>query len=740
MKTVEVKQLQEAVTEDGNILLLPCTVNIYYITTNDQAREAVNILLPIAKCSEEFLAIDVETSGLDPYLSDILLLQIGTKDSRQYVFDIRKIDINILNPILDSNCWKLGHNIKFDAKFIKVKSGITLKHFFDTMIAEQVIRGGEYFEGEGYSLDDILKRRLGKELRLTRQTFTSNNSTLKVKKQMQQSFLNFTKEYFSEAQLAYAAQDVSAELIFELSKWQTERLKKCCPNTMYDPNILSISNTSIRENYEKMFPPALSLWNTALLEFKFIEVVVDLELTGVGFNTELHREVLNNIEKDYLEYKKEFLSLLSKVIPQKTLFGSASVNPDSNKQVLESLNTAGIKIEDTGANTLEATLRELQSQSLHYKIVESLLNYRTASKLLQAFGTKLASHVHPITGRIHCDVKQILDTGRISTSNPNNQQIPRTIDWKTTGNEEKDLIIKERQGIRECFQPRSGYRFIIYDYSAQELRVVASISLEKTMLKAFLDNKDLHSYSATLMYGGNYEEFVKRCKEDGSLEKNQRQVAKTVSFGSLYGSGPPNLARVLHIDLDQARDILDRFWASYPSLKQAMSRYGELANRYGYSNTVLGRRRYYTNIVKQISWVKAEHNPKNIEKLLTDLGMFWVLEEGPVTEQNMQHCIKQIVRKYEGNISRQAANHHVQGTSADCSKLAAIRIRNDFIKYKLDATIVILVHDEIIVEAKSEDIEACESIIKKRMNEALNFFCPNVPSEVEGHVSDCWKK
>lgn len=734
--------LTTALLADGSQLILPCQVNFYYITTNQQVREAVNELLPIVSQAENKIAIDVETTGFDPYLERILLLQIGTEQNVQYVFDCRTIDKTLLKPLLESKCWKVGHNIKFDAKFIKINLGISLTHMYDTMLAEQIIRGGEYFGGEGYSLDAVIKRRLGKELQINKSSISEGEAnTDKVKKQLQKSFLNYpSKKEFSQAQLAYAAQDVSSEMILDLANWQINRLQQKGPSNLYDPKVTSIANPEIRDNYEKMLAPALSSWNTALLEFKFLEVVIDLELNGIGFNVKRHQEVLQNIEKDYLEHKKDFLKLLSKVIPQKTLFGTASVNPDSTKQVLDALQAIGVKAEDTGANTLDALLRSLKKDSVKYSIVEALLNYRKASKLLQAFGQKLSARLHPVTKRIHCDVKQILDTGRMSTSNVNLQQIPRSIDWKLTGNAEADAEIRGRPGLRECFEARPGYKFVIYDYSAQELRVVASISLEKTMLRAFVDGKDLHSYSATLMYGGNYEDFNKRRKEEGSLEKEQRQIAKVVSFGSLYGSGPQNLAKVLHIDLEQAGDILKRFWESYPNLRDAMQRYGQLAIKYGYSNTVLGRRRYYTNILEEIKWVSVEKSPKNVENKLRDLGMTWVLEEGPITEENSKDCIKKIIKKLEGNIARQAANHAVQGTSADCTKLASIKVRNDLISKKIDAQIVALVHDELVVEVKEEEVPKVQAIMEKRMNWALNFFCPNVPSEVEGHVDACWRK
>ena len=334
-----------------------------------------------------------------------------------------------------------------------------------------------------------------------------------------------------------------------------------------------------------------------------------------------------------------------------------------------------------------------------------------------------------------------MDTGRISNSKPNLQQIPKKISWKMTGDKEQDIAIKNRPGIRECFQSRPGYRFLIYDYSAQELRVAASITLDEVMLNAFIEGKELHTYSATLMYGLDYDELVKRVRAGDPEAVDMRTVAKIVSFGSLYGSGAPNLAKTLHIIFKKAEEILSKFWSSYPKLGRAMVRYGELANDIGYSNTVLGRRRYYTDVLQKVKWVEYEQNPNAIEKMLRDLKIMWFFEkEGSVTLDNMWKAKKALQRKFIGEVSRAAGNHHVQGTSADMTKQASIDIRHEFLKRDIPGYLVGLVHDEVIVEIPVEHVEEGKEIVSTLMKAALNKFCPNVPAEVEGHCSTCWKK
>lgn len=746
MKSCNLVTTGRAELSNGDTLVLPCNVNYYYITDDSQAKEAFTELLTIVENEKNSIAVDIETTGYDPYINDIVLLQIGTSDNIQYIFDNRKVNLTLLNPLFETRCWKIGHNIKFDAKFIKTKLKANISRFFDTFLAEKVIRGGSYFDGGGYALDAVLWKRLNLQMTLEAAGFGTVNSeshTEKVKKLMQQSFLSVSADSeLSPAQLAYAAQDVSAETIFKLASVQTKKLQESGFNILFDREVERLSNEAIRESYKRMFPSKLSLWPTASLEFKFLEVVIDMELAGIGFSVDTHAQVMKYIEYDYIEYKKEFSRLLSKYSPQKTLMGMAAVNPNSPQDILNAFKYAKINVTDTNADTIEVRLKEIDSNTDEYKILKALTDYRTMSKLKQAFGEKLVQHVHQKTKRIHFDVQQVLDTGRISNSNPNLQQIPSKLAWKLSDNEEKNALISQRPSIRDCFIAKPGYRFIIYDYSQQELRIAASVSLDKSMLRAFAEKKELHSYSATLMYDEEYETFVKKVKAKDPETLEKRKEAKTVSFGALYGSGPANLSRVLHISFDKAKDIINRFWEAYHQLKSSMNRYGDISCELGYSNTVLGRRRYYTDIKQKIRWVELEENPATIQKKLEDLGMNYVLEKqgNVITEDNIGFGKQALVRKYKGDIARQAGNHVIQGTAADCTKAAAVFIRNEFIKNSLDAKIVGLVHDEIIVEVLVDHLEESKSIVEEKMKLALNLFCPNVPAEADGHVDTCWRK
>ena len=749
----------KAALQNGDILNLPCEMNYYYIETEEQAKAAVELLLPQCQDPNTMIAVDIETSEFDPFAADILLLQIGTLDDRQYVFDIRKVDYNIILPVLTSPCWKVGQNLKFEGKFFKHKWNIDLTHMFDTMLAEMVIRGGSGGR-KGYGLDQILAKRLDLHTTLTRRrlegAYTSEDQEAdRAKKIMQLSFTKMEPgEDFSPAQLAYAASDVSASMILQLALWQMGKLMDTGSNALFDPKSAHITDPEIARDYELLFPRTLSLWDTACLEFTFLEVVIDLELKGIGFNVDLHSQVMSLIEDDYIEYRSDFLEKMSSGVKQTTLFGTAAINPDSPNQVVESLREVGIDLESSKAELLEEVFRSMEPGTKKYAIVESLMGYRKSAKLMSTYGTKLMKKLNEVSQRIHYSVQQVLDTGRISTSDPNLQNIPAKIAWKFTGEAEKDESIMKRPGIRECFVPRDGYEFLIFDYSAQEMRIAAHISQDPGLAQAFKEDRDLHSHSASLMYNRSYDDLHKAAKSDSeeargknsvTLEqhkaaKKMRDGGKTINFASLYGSGAKNISEKLHIPMDQAQSLLDRYWEAYPQLKDAIDRYGNFAVNHGYSNTVLGRRRQYTDLLDKIKWVESCPTPEALTAKVKELKLDWILESGPITRDNMKKTKDKVRNKYLGDIKRQAGNHHVQGTAADMTKLAAINLRKELVERGLDAFIVGIVHDEIIVECKIEQSEEVSEVVERRMVSAQLHFCPTIPAEVDGGTSSHWKK
>lgn len=200
---------------------------------------------------------------------------------------------------------------------------------------------------------------------------------------------------------------------------------------------------------------------------------------------------------------------------------------------MRALTHLGIPLHDTD----DLTLGPLVSTQA---VIAKLLEYRHAAKALSSYGESFLTHIHPVTGRIHLEFHQLgADTGRMAASNPNIQQIPNQARY------------------RACFVPEPGKRLVVADYSQIELRILAEMTGDETLLDAFETGADLHKMTASMMFGVPLE----------SVSKQQRQSAKALNFGIVYGMGPSGLATRIGSTLDEAKELIDRYFAAYPGVR-----------------------------------------------------------------------------------------------------------------------------------------------------------------------------
>lgn len=720
---LNLRSLVKAEIDKSSTLILPQAVNFIYIQTDQDAKEALKAITPYSSDKNSVIGVDFETDGLDPYVSNIHLLQIGLDTDIQYIFDMRTVSYDLVKPVLAGEAKKLGQNLKFEGKFIKVKFGINFTNLYDTQLAEQVIRGGSFFKsGGGYSLDAIISRHFDVELKIETKV-KSHKDEERAKKMMQLSFLDLKDGTVSEAQLAYAAFDVSG-LMFDLKFSQEKLLNLKGKSSIY-------CRDAADQTYNKFMHQTMCLKDTAELEFKFLENVIDIETGGIGFCVDTHKKVMADLEVEHDSLKKEFLGLLGEKCRQKTLFGGAAVNPDSAFQLLKHFNAIEIDVEDTAYETVEAQIRSTIKGDYDHRLLTKLIQYRSTSTLLNNYDSDLLGAIHPTTNRLHYEISQIKDTGRISVKKPNIQKIPALIEWMDSVN---------KKDIRACFVPAPGYKLIVSDYNMQELRIAACIANERMMLKAFAEGKDVHVFSASLMYGTSYEALYAAYKAGDPEAVYKRKAAKTVSFGVLYGSGPGNLASILGISFEKAKEIIKAFWDAYPNLQEALKAFGEQAYRLGYSNTVLGRRRYYRDILGKIKGVEVETSLIKMQEKITDLKMKWLEEEFPITPETLEHFKKKVIFRYKGEISRAAANMPIQGTAGDSMKLASILMRQEFQRINMDAKIVGLIHDEAIIEVRDDQAEECAILVSSKMTQAMEFLCPIVEGKTDTHIRGFWQK
>ena len=563
------------------------------------------------------LFIDTETTGLDPFSSELCLIQIKAEENI-FIIDVGKIGAGeetasyfsgLKRLLEDPEILKIFHNAIFDLKFIKYHlfPDIRLRNVFDTLIAEKVLEAGMK---QKCTLKACAQRYLNIELDKTEQTSFEVGQDL------------------TESQIEYVVNDV--EVL---------------------PGIFERQNKELLE---------AELLPTVELEFSIIPAVVEIELTGMPIDTDKLQEIKRQLEKERSELH-ETLSEMSEPFKEPIEGDSSgskkSVNYNSPTQVKALLLKMGYKVENTRAETL---------QKIDSEFVRTMVRYRKTLKLITSFVEKLPKHINPKTGRINPQFPQMgTETGRFSCKNPNLQQIPND------------------QGWRDLFRARACYIIITADYKQIELLIIAEYSQEVAFLDAFQNGIDLHTRTASDVFRVPIEKVT----------KDQRNIAKTINFGLCYGMGPQGLSNRLNISETEAQRFITAYYRAYPAVKNTLDRLGMEAVRDGFSKSILGRKRFFPK-PRSFSQRKA--------------------------------------------IERKGRNTPIQSTCGDILKKAVFYIQDEI--WNLDAWIINLVHDEIVVECREEITDSIKSIVEQGMLRAGRDFLKSVPVEIDINVDKVWKK
>src|SRR5882724_13318867 len=281
---------------------------------------------------------------------------------------------------------------------------------------------------------------------------------------------------------------------------------------------------------------SLDLIQCAQLEFECVMPVVDLELTGFYMDKRRWLEQLTIVEKTRAELANELQEMLGEGVAQASLFGPsrANINLDSQMQVTDALNRLGIPLPDSTRNW------KLQPLAAQYPVVAKLLEYRTMQKALTSYGQNMIDFINPKTGRLHADFRQIgAPTGRFACTNPNIQQVPHATEY------------------RRCFTGYPARRcLVIADYSQIELRILAEFSGDQAFIDAFNSGADLHRVTAAQVFNVSSDQ----------VSKEQRDFAKRLNFGVVYGIGAQRFAMMTGMGVSEAEDVLRRYFATYRKL------------------------------------------------------------------------------------------------------------------------------------------------------------------------------
>ncbi len=593
--------------------------------TIQSEKEFDNFIKILAKQKE--FCFDTETTGLDPFTSKLLGISFCWQKGLAYYLPIaevkgeglfEEIEINQtwlkkIAPIFtDTKIAKIGHNLKFDSEML-INQGLEVNNLaFDTMIASYVLNPGS----RAHSLDNLAFTELGHQM-ISFSDLT-NNKKLPI---TQVPLLKLSE---------YSCED--ADYTWRLYELLSNKLKK--------------------EKFVKLFEE---------IEMPLIPVLISMEQDGIKIDPQYLKIFSKKIQKQIDSVSAKIFKLAG------TEFNISS--PMQLKEILFDklqIPTAGIGRIKTGFSTDAASLEKLKGR---HKIIDLISDYRELSKLKNTYIDALPELIEKSTGRVHTSFNQtITATGRLSSSNPNLQNIPI-----------KTALGRE---VRKAFIAEKGYRLVAADYSQIELRIVASLSNDQNMIKAFKEGEDIHTITAAKIHGLKPEEVTKEI----------RRSAKEVNFGVLYGMGTHGLASRTGISYAQAQDFIAKYFLAFPNIKKYIEDTKEFAKDKGYVETMFGRRRYLPDIHSGVPNITAA-------------------------------------------AERMAINMPIQGTAADLIKMAMIKIHAKLSQISPKSRMILQVHDELVFEVPDKETAKVAEFVKKEMEDVYKFKCP---IKVGVEVGDNW--
>ena len=590
--------------------------------------------------TQTVLGVDTETEGKDFLRKKVVMFQIGTKEV-QYVIDTRFISIEPLIPILeDENIVKIFHNIKFDYKFLKSWWNVDIKNPYDTMLAEGVIHCG--LNNVGYSLNALTQKYLDKELN----------------KEVRNKFIGLDGKPYSTEQILYGAEDV--EHLLDIRKKQLFQIKK------------------------HQLQEVLDLENNVALAF------ADIEFNGLSFNSEKWLEIADvsevkvgemELELDALIYALKLNKFIKRSFQTDMFIDAAEIRKidikwSSPLQVLAVFKDYGLDIEKVNAFELY--------KHKNKALISKYLKYKEIQKVVSTYGKSFLKYVAK-DGKVRTSFWQILNTGRVSSGNkedmkPNMQNIPAD------------------NKFRNCFHAREGFKLVSVDYSGQELGIIAAGSQDPVWMKARIEEADLHSICADMVFKEKWREA------DADEKKKLRTAIKTINFGLAYGMSKFKLADTLQISVDDADALIKQYFSEFPKIGGFLKNLGNYGKYHGHIRTFhpFRRIRWFGN------WKKDLHPKKDFKEF--------------------------------GTIERASKNTPIQGTGADMIKLAMIKIRNKIKELDYPVYMVTQVHDEIGCEVPDDKAEEWAMIQGALMREAGMVIVKGFPMGVDHTITKEWSK
>lgn len=585
--------------------------------------EAIKTLIDVLTAEPE-ISFDTETTHIDANYAELVGLSFSFKKGEGYYVpcpvdkdETRTILHHFILLFNDPDKIWVGQNIKYDLMVLKWY-GIEIKgKLFDTMLAHYVI------ESEGRRNMDLLSAQYLGYVPVSIEELIGKKGRKQIT--MREVEVERVKEYAVE----------DADITLQLKNAFVPYLKS--------------------RNVEKVFNEIECPLLKVLLDVEHVGVRIDMDFLNL-YSKELEIEAKKSEENVYEQAGVRF-NLASPKQLGEVLFDKLKLDPKAKT-------TKGGQYA-----TGEDVLLKLSHEN---KIVEDILNFRELTKLKSTYVDALPQLIHPKTGRVHtCYGQAIAVTGRLSSNNPNLQNIP--------------VRTERGREIRKAFIPRDkDHTIVSADYSQIELRIVAAISGDPAMCDAFREGKDIHTATASKVFNVTEEEVT----------KEMRYKAKSVNFGIIYGQGAFGLAENLRISRGEAREIIENYKKQFKNIQTYMDDTISFCKKHGYVETLMGRKRWLKDI-----------NSSNFT--------------------------------VRGFAERNAINSPIQGTAADMIKLAMIKIHDEFKKKNFRSNMIMQVHDELVFDAYTEEVDTIKPIIIECMQNALKL--PNdVPADAEVGSGSSW--
>lgn len=673
------------------------------------------------------IAIDTETTGLNPLIDKIVGISVYTPGMKAAYIPINHVSYvtgvrsesqlsegevrECFQIIEEANIKVIMFNANFDLRVLKNQTGICLKCDWDGYLASRLLNENEPSAG----LKALYKKYCSDDAAFS---FDALFSGLTF------DLIPITTGYL------YAAHD--AEMTYELYKFQYPYL------TVGESECDGLQLQDVA-------------WVFHNIEMPCVRVVTEMEDVGVNFDDEYCQKLSEKYHEILSEKEERFEELCQMYRADIDAYKKKNPNHklDEPINIASPVQLAVLLYDILGAPALDKQKPRGTGEEILVKMendfAKAILEYREVAKLLSTYIDKMPECANPNDGRIHCVFNQIgADTGRFSSQDPNLQNIP-----------------SHNKDIRKMFKATDGYVMMSSDYSQQEPKVMTQMCGDAKMLKAYQEGRDLYAEIAALAFNTTYDNCLE-FRPDGTTNpdgKARRNQAKTILLGVLYGRGVPSIAEQLKTTIKKAQAVKDSVFKGFPAIQQFEESSIKMANELGFVTTLWGRKRRLPDLQLdeyEFSWLDGA--PKDDDPLTFD-GDTEI--DTDVPEELKQKYIRRLHQARFGqkraiyeqanaegikivdnggkiaDATRQCVNARIQGSAADMSKLAMIKVGTDERLRELGFRLLIPVHDELIGECPKETAKEAAERFARLMSEAAESKL-TIPISCDVEITDRW--